>query len=100
MRCGACADAIERAVRALPGVQRFSVNAATARASVDWEPGRVNLTSIFGAVKQAGFTVVPLAGEVAAASYRTERRTMLKRMGFAGLAMMQTMMFVYALYAV
>ena len=35
MRCAGCARSIERAVHALPGVERVNVNAATARVSVD-----------------------------------------------------------------
>lgn len=46
-----------------------------------------------------GAVAIPIEGEAAAATQLTERRTALKRIGVAGLGMMQTMMFVYALYA-
>jgi len=99
MHCSNCAVAVERAVRALEGVQRFSVNAATARASVEWNPDQLSLGKVLNAVKKAGFKAIPLEGEEAADAQRLERRLALKRIGVAGLGMMQTMMFVYALYA-
>ncbi len=99
MRCANCALGIERAVRELEGVQRVSVNAATARASVEWDSERISLARILDSIRKAGFKPVPFEGEEAAAAERTQRRAALKRIGIAGLGMMQTMMFVYALYA-
>jgi Cu2+-exporting ATPase len=88
-----------RAVGALPGVERVSVNVATARAAVDWDPQRIALKKILAVVSETGFTPLPLAGETAASAQRVEHRLALKRIGLAGLGMMQTMMFVYSIYA-
>ncbi len=99
MRCSGCSRTVTRAIRALPGVGRISVNVATARAAVDWDPQRVTLPQILAAITASGFKPVPLAGTAAAAEQRNERRAALKRIGLAGLGMMQTMMFVYCIYA-
>ncbi len=99
MHCANCARAIERAVNTLEGVQRISVNAATARACVEWDSERLALAKVFEAIRKTGFKAVPIEGEEAAAAEKAERRAALKRIGIAGLGMMQTMMFVYALYA-
>lgn len=99
IRCGGCARSIERALRALSGVESVQVNAATGRVAVDWQPDRLTLNRIFRAVDRAGFKSIPLAGEQASERYKQERRTAIKRIGLAGLGMMQTMMFVYGLYA-
>ena len=99
MRCAACSRAITRAVSALPGVERFSVNVATARGAVDWNPRKIALRQILDAVSAAGFKPLPLAGAAAASDQRAQRRVALKRIGLAGLGMMQTMMFVYCIYA-
>ncbi len=99
MRCAACSRAVMRAVAALPGVEHISVNAATGRASVDWDPRSVALKKILDAVTIAGFKPIPLGGERAASAQRAEHRLALKRIGLAGLGMMQTMMFVYCIYA-
>ncbi len=99
MHCANCARAIERAVSGLEGVRRVSVNAATAKASVEWNPEQLALPKVFEAIRKAGFKPVPIEGEEAAAAEKSERRVAIKRIGIAGLGMMQTMMFVYALYA-
>jgi P-type Cu2+ transporter len=99
MHCAGCARSIEKAVGALPGVQAASVNAATGRASVDWSGGGpTDLARILEAVRQAGFTPLPLAGQVANDEYRREHRAALKRVGLASLGMMQAMMYLGALY--
>ncbi|HVW71493.1 MAG TPA: cation-translocating P-type ATPase [Steroidobacteraceae bacterium] len=99
MRCAACSRSVSRAIGDLPGVARVSVNVATQRAVVDWDPGKTTLPQICAAVAAAGFKVAPLEGAAASSRRRAERRAALKRIGLAGLGMMQTMMFVYCLYA-
>ncbi len=99
MRCANCASGIEKAVNALPGVWNISANAATGRASVEWNPQQVSLVRILDRIRNAGFKPVPAEGEASAAAEQRERRLAFKRIGVAGLGMMQTMMFVYALYA-
>jgi Cu2+-exporting ATPase len=99
MHCANCAASVERALRGMDGIHSVSVNAATGKARVDWDPATLTLKPIFDAIRKLGFRPVPLAGEIAEAAAVTERRSALKRIGVAGLGMMQTMMFVYALYA-
>ena len=99
MHCANCANSVERALRGIDGIHSVSVNAATGKARVDWDPGKLTLKPIFDAIRKLGFRPVPLGGEVAEAAAVKERRSALKRIGVAGLGMMQTMMFVYALYA-
>lgn len=99
MHCANCAASVARAVQALAGVSHFSINAATTKAAVEWNPQTLTLSRIFEAVRKAGFNPVPLAGEAAEIADRQQRRLAFKRIGVAGLGMMQTMMFVYALYA-
>jgi Cu2+-exporting ATPase len=98
MRCAGCARAIEHAARSVQGVREVTVNLASARVSVDWGDD-VPLERILEAIEAAGFRSVPLAGDGGGAERQSERRTALKRIGLAGLGMMQTMMFVYGLYA-
>jgi Cu2+-exporting ATPase len=98
MRCASCAGSIEKAVRALPDVEGVSVNAGNARVSVDWRGGRTSLAQILDAVSRAGFKPVPLAGVDASQRFKAEQRAALKRVGFASLGMMQSMMYLGALY--
>ena len=54
MHCAACVGAIERSVGELDGVSRASVNFATERVSVDYDPKRADLSRIEAAVSSAG----------------------------------------------
>ncbi|HEY6123507.1 MAG TPA: cation-translocating P-type ATPase [Steroidobacteraceae bacterium] len=101
MRCAGCARNIEKVVRALPDIENVSVNAANARVSVDWRGrGVTTLPRILSAVDGAGFRPVPLAGNDASQRFREERRIALKRLGLASIGMMQSMMYLAALYGV
>jgi P-type Cu+ transporter len=55
MTCASCAARIERKLNRLDGVQA-SVNLATERAQVSFDPGRVNEAMLVDAVEQAGYT--------------------------------------------
>jgi P-type Cu+ transporter len=55
MSCSACASAVERAVGKVPGVRSASVNFATERLSVSWDPVATRISEIKLAVKDAGY---------------------------------------------
>ncbi len=61
MTCASCSAAVERAVRKLPGVVSVSVNLATERAFVKYDPSSLRLSEIKRAITKAGYT--PLAIE-------------------------------------
>jgi P-type Cu+ transporter len=61
MSCAACARAIERAVGKVEGVSSVSVNYATEKAAVSYDPGATRLSEIKRAIQKAGYT--PLASE-------------------------------------
>ncbi|MBL8675428.1 MAG: copper ion binding protein, partial [Rhodospirillales bacterium] len=67
MTCAACAGRVERALRALPGVEAARVNLATARAEVDAPGGVVAPRDVVAAVARAGYGARPVVdGAVAA----------------------------------
>jgi P-type Cu2+ transporter len=98
IHCSGCTRTIERAVRALPGIEAISVNAATGRVAVDWRSSQTSLPRILRAIERVGFKPVPLVGTSAEAAFQLERRRALKRIGLAGLGMMQVMMYVFGVY--
>ncbi len=61
MTCAACAKAIERAIRKLPGVDEADVNLATEKAKVVYNPAIVRLSEIKQAIIKAGYR--PLEAE-------------------------------------
>ncbi len=55
MTCSACATAIERATKKLPGVESASVNFATEKMTVKYSPQQVRISEIKQAVMKAGY---------------------------------------------
>lgn len=57
MRCASCAASAEKALRGLEGVQQASVNIATEKASVEYDPAVVNEAALIKVIENAGFGV-------------------------------------------
>jgi heavy metal translocating P-type ATPase len=55
MTCASCVGRIERAVGAVPGVVRASVNLSTERAEVAYLPGQVSTDRVIAAIREAGY---------------------------------------------
>jgi Cu+-exporting ATPase len=61
MTCAACARTIERTLQCVPGVEQASVNFATSRATVQFDPQRANVPALVTAVRDVGYDVLPAA---------------------------------------
>ena len=59
MTCASCAARIERALNGVDGVSAATVNFATERASVDFDPEAVSVDELCSAVKAAGYGAAP-----------------------------------------
>lgn len=57
MTCASCVAHVERALKGVEGVERASVNLATEKASVEFDPERVEVAEIITAVREAGYDV-------------------------------------------
>src|SRR5438046_745701 len=57
MHCAACVNKVERALKAVPGVQRAAVNLATERATVELANDGSTMGELRLAVAAAGYTV-------------------------------------------
>ncbi len=80
MSCAACSAAVERAVRKLPGVETASVNLATNRAQVEYDPASVKLSQIKDAITKAGYTPANVEDEGARDAEMEKREKALKAM--------------------
>jgi Cu+-exporting ATPase len=58
MSCANCADTVQDALEALPGVLSASVNVATDEATVEYNPADVSRSDLEAAVEDAGYTPV------------------------------------------
>jgi Cu+-exporting ATPase len=96
MTCASCVNRIERFLRQADGVTEATVNLASERAQVQYDPTRINRDGITRAIEAAGYDVVPEAtgesvDDPSVVARRREQRTLLRDGLIAssiGLAMM------------
>ena len=98
MHCAACALTIEDALKSVPGVLQADVSAATRRARVVWQPGRVLPSQWMAAVRSAGYRAVPAMDAFVRGQRLVESRRALWRWLVAGFCMMQVMMYAWPAY--
>ena len=60
MTCAACAKAVERAVKKLDGIENISVNMATEKASIGYNPSKIRLSDIKMAIEKAGYKALEI----------------------------------------
>ncbi len=58
MHCASCVKTVEEAIAAVPGVESASVNLATSKATVAFDPHKVQPQDLATAVKDAGYTLL------------------------------------------
>jgi Cu+-exporting ATPase len=67
MTCAACVNRVEKALNKVDGVHVATVNLAAETAAVHYDPTRVDLSALTGAVTKAGYTGTPRPPQVTAA---------------------------------
>ena len=74
MTCGSCANRVEKALSRQDGVKEASVNFATQRATVQLDPGRVDVDDLVAAVAKAGYGLAPVPESADADAEQSEER--------------------------
>ncbi|WP_394148059.1 heavy metal translocating P-type ATPase [Shewanella atlantica] len=97
--CAACAWLIEHKLKHVPGICAIQVNTTTERALVSWLPEQIKLSDILGQISQIGYQAAPYQVDEQEIQSKQNSRKFLLRLGLAGFATMQVMMFALALYA-
>ena len=97
VRCAACGWLIERSLEQVPGVREIRVNPSSSRARLVWDPELLPLSGALGIVSRLGYRPHP-GGAGAAEAAQREQRKALRRIGVAGIGMMQVMMYAVALW--
>ncbi len=97
--CAACAWLIEHKVSQLKGVERIQVNSTTQRALIYWREDELPLSQILSQISQIGYQAAPFQVDEQEIQSKKQSRTFLLRLGLAGFATMQVMMFALALYS-
>jgi len=92
MTCASCARTVERGLKRLDGVEEVTVNVATDRAAVTFDPTALNVTDLVGRVRESGYDVdarrviLPIGGMTCAACVRHVERALGKVEGVTTVA--------------
>ena len=92
MTCGACIWLIESRLAALPGVLEASVNFATHRCQVRWNPDTTRLSTIVTVLRSVGYGATPCSPLASAVHGPRQMRGQVWRFGIAAIGMTQVMM--------
>lgn len=99
IRCAACAWLIRSQLEAREGIDQVQVDVATGFVRINWQPDKLKLSRVAAILAGVGYRPhLPLSG-AEAMGRQQERRDAQKRLGVAGLGMMQVMMYAAGLYA-
>ena len=79
MTCASCAQTIEKAVGKLSGVDKASVNLATEKMQVSYNPAEVSVADVTGAVSNSGYAAVLETTESQESSRAEQREKKEKR---------------------
>ncbi|RJG40151.1 heavy metal translocating P-type ATPase [Motilimonas pumila] len=97
--CAACAWLIEKQLRTLPGLDFINVNTTLHRATVRWHGEQLKLSEILANIAKVGYQAHPFEPDEQEKIYKQQVKAYMRRIGLAGIATMQVMMFAVALYA-
>ncbi len=78
MTCAACARRVEKAVGKLEGVESSSVNFATEKATIAYDPRKVRLSAIKAAIEKAGYQALEVNKADAADEDRIRKQKEIK----------------------
>lgn len=78
MTCAACARRVEKAIGKLEGVESSSVNFATEKATIAYDPGKVRLSAIKSAIEKAGYQALEVNKADAADEDRARKQREIK----------------------
>ena len=65
MTCASCVSRVEKALLAVPGVAGATVNLATEKADIEFDPARADAAALSAAIRKAGYEVPPVPFDLA-----------------------------------
>ncbi|WP_017219960.1 heavy metal translocating P-type ATPase [Moritella dasanensis] len=99
LSCAACAWLIERSFRNTKGIHFINVNATSNRIAIKWIDEQIKLSDILKRISNLGYSASPFQADQHELMYNKQLKSYFRRLGLAGLATMQVMMFAVALYS-
>lgn len=98
VHCAACTWLIERTLQREQGIKGVTVNSVTQIMHLQWDDRQIKLSQIMTRLHQLGYEPSPYSPDTHSEQMDKDYRYLLKRVGVAGLGMMQVMMFSIGLY--
>jgi P-type Cu2+ transporter len=99
IHCAACIWLLEKYLLKLVGVKRVSVSLTEQKLNLSWRAESVSLSAICRAIAALGYQPEPYSDNHLQELQQRENHQALRRLGVAGIGMMQVAMFAIALYA-
>ncbi|NQY63781.1 MAG: cadmium-translocating P-type ATPase [Alteromonadaceae bacterium] len=96
--CAACAWLIEMQTAKIDGVNNITVNATTQRATIRWQSEKVKLSDIINTIASIGYQALPFKASTSEQANIRQSKSYIKRLGIAGILMMQVLMIAIGLY--
>jgi len=96
--CAACAWLIEQQLSQLLGIIQINVNATTQRATIRWKDKLLKLSEILDSIDKLGYQATPFKASDVEEKNQEQNKNFIKRLGIAGILMMQIMMIAIGLY--
>ncbi len=82
MHCASCVTTIERALKKVRGIRNANVNLTTERATVEYDPGSINVNQIIDIIKGRGYTAQVTAEQVDAKKEELRKKKELQKMKY------------------
>jgi Cu2+-exporting ATPase len=99
IRCASCVWLNEKILHRTRGVTYASVNYATHKAKIRWNPQETGIDNILARIKSIGYTPKPFTSKAYEKELENRKRDLLIRFGTASFFSMQLMLYSIALYA-
>ncbi len=96
--CAACIWLLEHHITKQSGVTNFSVNMTNHRAQLHWQPEHIQLGDILEKIHHIGYRGHPYRADLEEQLLATENKRTLRRLGVAGVGMMQILALAVSLY--
>ncbi len=96
--CAACIWLLEHHLQKQPGVASFSVNMTNHRAQISWDEAQIPLSQILSEIHDIGYLAHPYRPDIEEQLLAKEHKRAMRRLGIAGVGMMQVTTLAIALY--
>ncbi|MGH1463627.1 MAG: heavy metal translocating P-type ATPase [Neptuniibacter sp.] len=96
--CAACVWLLENHISSISGVAKVHVNLTNHRARITWDSATTPLSDLLAQIYRIGYQAHPYTPDKEEQLLEQEKKRATRRLGVAGICMMQTMMLAVALY--